>query len=71
MDTAFTQKFPFILDRNLTKANCTGNHVCTSCDTVVLVTALYNILSALPSETRERAGEERGQLFHRCQEAAV
>ena len=35
MDTAFTQKFPFILDRNLAKANCTGNQVCTSCDTVV------------------------------------
>ena len=37
MDTALTQKFPFILDRNLAKANyCTENHVCTSCDTVVL-----------------------------------
>ena len=24
------------LDRNLTKANCTGNRVCTSCDIVVL-----------------------------------
>ena len=30
------QKFPFILDMNLAKANCTENHVCTSCDTVVL-----------------------------------
>ena len=29
-------KFSFILDRNLAKANCTGNHVRTSCDTVVL-----------------------------------
>ena len=36
MDTNLTQKFPFILDRNLGKANCTGKHVCTSCDTVVL-----------------------------------
>ena len=36
MDTALTQKFPFILDRNLAKANCTENRVCTSCDTVVL-----------------------------------
>ena len=35
MDTALPQKFPFILDRNLAKANCTGNQVCTSCDTVV------------------------------------
>ena len=34
MDTALPQKFPFILDRNLAKANCTGNRVCTSCDTV-------------------------------------
>ena len=36
MDTALPQKFPFILDRNLAKANCTGNRVCTPCDTVVL-----------------------------------
>ena len=36
MDTALAQKFPFILDRNLAKAICTENHVCTSCDTVVL-----------------------------------
>ena len=36
MDTALPQKFPFILDRNLEKANCTENWVCKSCDTVVL-----------------------------------
>ena len=36
MDTALPQKFPFILDRNLAKANCIRNRVCTSCDTVVL-----------------------------------
>ena len=36
MDIALPQKFPFILDRNLAKANCTENRVCTSCDTVVL-----------------------------------
>ena len=36
MDTALPQKFPFNLDRNLAKANCTGNRVCTSCVTVVL-----------------------------------
>ena len=35
MDTELLQKFPFILDRNLVKANCTGNRVCMSCDTVV------------------------------------
>ena len=36
MDTALPQKFPFILDRNLAKANCIENPVSTSCDTVVL-----------------------------------
>ena len=36
MDTAFPQKIPFILDRNLAKANCTEDRVCTSCDKVVL-----------------------------------
>ena len=36
MDTALPQKFPFILDRNLAKANCTENRVRTSCDIVVL-----------------------------------
>ena len=36
MDTAHPQKIPFILDRTLAKANCTGNHVCTSYDKVIL-----------------------------------
>ena len=36
MDTPLPQKFPFILDRNLAKTNCTRNLVCTSCDIVVL-----------------------------------
>ena len=36
MDTALPKKFPFVLDRNLAKANSTGNRVCTSCDIVVL-----------------------------------
>ena len=40
MDTALPQKFPFILDRNLAKANCTENQVCKSCDTVVLEVTL-------------------------------
>ena len=45
MDTALPQKFPFILDRNLAKANCTENHVCTSYDKVVLGFDIkYNIL---------------------------
>ena len=41
MDKVLTQKFPFILDRNLAKANCTENQVCTSCDTVVLDILLF------------------------------
>ena len=36
MDTALPQKFSFILERNLAKANCAENQVCTSCDIVVL-----------------------------------
>ena len=36
MDTELRQKIPFILDRNLAKANCRRNRVCTSCDIVVL-----------------------------------
>ena len=42
MDTALPQKISFILDRNLAKANCTENHVCTSCDKVVLGSYLNN-----------------------------
>ena len=41
MDTALPQKFLFILDRNLAKANCTEDRVCTSCDIVVLDWGLY------------------------------
>ena len=40
MDAALPQKFPFTLDRNFAKANCTENHVCTSFDNVVLATEL-------------------------------
>ena len=49
MDTAHPQKFPFILDMNLAKANCTGNHVCTSCDKVVLDQPLISFLYTIPS----------------------
>ena len=51
MDTVLPQKFPFILDRNLAKANCTGNQVCTSCDIVVLGHTLKDtrLLPALAS----------------------
>ena len=45
MDTALPQKFPFILDRNLAKANCTENRVCTSCDIVVLGYSNYLIFA--------------------------
>ena len=34
------QKKSFILDRKLAKVNCTGNHVCKSCDKVVLERSL-------------------------------
>ena len=51
MDTALIQKFPFISNRNLAKANCTENHVCTSCDRVVLGTdhGVLNSRSYRPS----------------------
>ena len=61
MDTALPQKFPFILDRNLAKANCTGNRVCTSCDTVVLDTHIYmnpsNRCKSLILQSGLRCGE--------------
>ena len=57
MDTARTQKFPFILDRNLVKANCTGNLVCTSCDTVVLGCANTKLPLAY-----QKVGEGQGVL---------
>ena len=43
MDTALSQKYPFILDKNLAKANCTENRVCTSCDIVGLDSHIINI----------------------------
>ena len=52
MDTALTQKFPFILDRNLAKTKCTGNHVCTSCDKVVLGIYQYMCLDMLQKTIR-------------------
>ena len=55
MDTALPQKFPFILDRNLAKTNCTENHICTSCDTVVLVTEVFSILKNVVVFPRFRA----------------
>ena len=40
MDTALPPKFPFILDRNLAKANCIGNRACTTYDIVVLASKI-------------------------------
>ena len=45
MDTALPQKFPFILDRNLAKANCTEDRFCTSCDKVVLGFSIKFVLN--------------------------
>ena len=36
------KNFPFILDRNLAKANCTENRVCTSCDIVYIPWYMFN-----------------------------
>ena len=47
MILALYLKFPFILDRNLAKANCTENQVCTSCDTVVLGLWIYKTYSVI------------------------
>ena len=44
MILALYLKFPFILDKNLAKANCTENRVCTFCDTVVLAFHVNSIL---------------------------
>ena len=55
MDTALPQKIPFILDRNLAKANCTEDRVCTSCDKVVLDIYIYNI--DITEFTQQRVNE--------------
>ena len=49
IDTALPQKFPFILERNLAKANCTGNRVCMSCDIVVLDNNKFETTMSLSS----------------------
>ena len=65
MDTALTQKFPFILDRNLAKDNCTENHVCTSCDTVALV--FYYILQLNKTDgINEQTGVIEYQIIGHC-----
>ena len=48
MDTALPKKFPVILDRNLAKANCTGNRVCTSCNIVVLGLNIFGYVWTFP-----------------------
>ena len=49
METALAQKFSFILDSNLAKADCTENHVCTSCDRVVLATGPSEVVEIFKS----------------------
>ena len=47
MDKALPQKFPFILDKNLAKANCTEDRVCTSCDkinAIFLITLIVQLI---------------------------
>ena len=58
MDTALPQKFPFILDRNLAKANCTENRVCTSCDTVVLAINIFLLKTSALGRTSPRWPEQ-------------
>ena len=62
MDTALPQKSPFILDRNLAKANCTGNRVCTSRDTVVLDSLVSPNNKNSPTSLME-ANKEEGILW--------
>ena len=71
MDTALPQKFSFILDKNLAKANCTGNHVCTSCDTVVLAQNVKKCLLGAAFDARrylshsvpEQAAQRKNGLY--------
>ena len=62
MDTALPQKFPFILDRNLAKANYTGNRVCTLCDIVVLDIILQNTRFYGVSHTAEKVHPTAPQM---------
>ena len=62
--------FFFILDRNLVKANCTENRVCTSCDTVVLVQSIkrsqiFRLFEGLyPGLQAGDAGVDAGDVLH-------
>ena len=69
MDTALHQKFPFILDRNLAKANCTENRVCTSCDTVVFALLLYPSLADDDVRVGQLEGGEGLEARHGVAEA--
>ena len=59
MDTALPQKFSLILDRNLAKANCTEDRVCTSYDKVVFdqYCNIYTVVMIV----------RRGSMYHRQQ----
>ena len=63
MDTALTQKFPFILDSNLAKVNCTENHVCTSCDIVVLGYSITVTKLKIPQSTLILSREPKTRFF--------
>ena len=45
------KNFIFILDRNLAKANCTENHVCTSCDKVIIALRICTFFIQRQNET--------------------
>ena len=70
MDTALSQKYPFILDRNLAKANCTENRVCTSCDIVFIRLTSFqlkkcqqvDLIKLWPVSARDRETIFRGFL---------
>ena len=77
MDTALPHNSPFILDTNLAKATGTENHVCTSCDIVVLGYTVnflvqHNESLSLVGNVGVRVGKvfER-RLVHRAENGVV
>ena len=65
MVTALTKNIPFILDRNLATANCTGNHVCTSCIELSLPLLYIDVVSpCICSKKRESLSDLAPLLWH-------
>ena len=60
MDTTLPQKFPFVLDRNLAKANCTGNRIYTIFNYTIkhLIDILIFAGGAQRGNRREREARE-------------